>query len=63
MHPTRRELVLSSLGLGAAALAPRWEIVGQDDDLPEPSERVRRFEQLGFGLFVHWGLYSQLSAG
>lgn len=63
MHPTRRELVLSSLGLGAAALAPRWEIVGQDGDLPESSERVRRFEQLGFGLFVHWGLYSQLAAG
>lgn len=30
---------------------------------PQPSARVVRFERLGYGLFLHWGLYSQLGAG
>jgi len=29
--------------------------------VPEP--RIARFEKLGFGMFVHWGLYSQLGTG
>lgn len=28
-----------------------------------PEKRIERFENLGFGLFVHWGLYSQLGKG
>lgn len=28
-----------------------------------PEERIARFEKMGFGLFVHWGLYSQLGMG
>jgi len=31
--------------------------------LPEPSPRVRNYEQLALGLFVHWGLYSLLEEG
>ena len=31
--------------------------------VPVPSARVARFERLGFGMFVHWGLYSQLARG
>ncbi len=31
--------------------------------IPTPLARVRAFEELGFGMFVHWGLYSQLGAG
>jgi len=31
--------------------------------LPIPEERVARFEEMGFGMFVHWGLYSQLGVG
>jgi alpha-L-fucosidase len=31
--------------------------------IPKPSARVARFEQLGYGLFLHWGLYSQLGTG
>ena len=27
---------------------------------PCPEPRVAAFEQLAFGMFVHWGLYSQL---
>ena len=25
-----------------------------------PEKRISDFEKLGFGMFVHWGLYSQL---
>ncbi len=28
-----------------------------------PEKRIENFENLGFGLFVHWGLYSQLGKG
>ena len=30
---------------------------------PHPDRRVAAFEDLAFGLFVHWGLYSQLGRG
>ena len=30
---------------------------------PKPLKRVKDFEDLGFGMFVHWGLYSQLGTG
>ena len=61
---TRRQLLQSALALPAARL-PRWETVwpGVQDDGPQPAPRVRAFEQLAFGMFVHWGLYSQLAAG
>ena len=31
--------------------------------VPVPKEYIKRFEQLGFGMFVHFGLYSQLNSG
>lgn len=31
--------------------------------IPTPLKRVSDFEELGFGMFVHWGLYSQLGVG
>ena len=31
--------------------------------IPTPEKRVADFENLGFGLFIHWGLYSQLGKG
>lgn len=31
--------------------------------VPLPLPRVARFENLAFGLFVHWGLYAQLGQG
>ena len=31
--------------------------------IPQPQPHIARFEKLGFGMFVHWGLYSQLGAG
>ncbi len=30
---------------------------------PTPLPRIARFEKLGFGLFIHYGLYSQAGAG
>lgn len=31
--------------------------------MSEPLPRIRDYEDMGLGLFVHWGLYSQLSCG
>lgn len=31
--------------------------------IPTPEKRVAEFEEMGFGIFVHWGLYSQLEQG
>ncbi len=31
--------------------------------IPVPEKRITDFENLGFGMFIHWGLYSQLGEG
>lgn len=31
--------------------------------IPIPEKRVAEFENFGFGMFIHWGLYSQLGRG
>lgn len=31
--------------------------------IPKPTRRVSKFERLGFGMFIHWGLYSFLGKG
>ena len=31
--------------------------------IPKPSPYITEFEKLGFGLFMHWGLYSQVGVG
>ena len=31
--------------------------------IPAAAPRIARFEQLAFGMFIHWGLYSQLGRG
>ncbi|PTY01060.1 alpha-L-fucosidase [Verrucomicrobia bacterium LW23] len=31
--------------------------------IPAPLPRIARFEELGYGMFIHWGLYSQLGSG
>lgn len=36
---------------------------GNQDAVPVPELRVARFERLAFGMFIHWGLYSQLGQG
>ena len=32
-------------------------------NVPKPAKYIADFEQLGLGLFIHWGLYSQLGQG
>lgn len=34
-----------------------------DKKIPVPEKRITDFENLGFGMFIHWGLYSQLGKG
>ena len=31
--------------------------------IPVPLPRIANFEKMGFGMFIHWGLYSQLGQG
>ena len=31
--------------------------------VPVPLPRIAAFEKMGLGMFVHWGLYSQLGMG
>ncbi len=31
--------------------------------IPVPEKRIAEFENFGFGMFIHWGLYSQLKMG
>ena len=31
--------------------------------IPVPEKRVKEFEEMGFGMFVHWGLYALLGQG
>ncbi len=31
--------------------------------IPTPEPRVQRFEKLAYGMFIHWGLYSQIGKG
>lgn len=31
--------------------------------VPVPEKRIADFERMGFGMFIHWGLYSQLGRG
>jgi alpha-L-fucosidase len=38
-------------------------MTAKNDTIPKPLPRVARFEKLGFGMFLHWGLYSQVGKG
>ena len=31
--------------------------------VPVPAKYIAEFEERGFGMFIHWGLYSQLQQG
>ena len=34
-----------------------------ENKIPEAPQYIKDFEQLGFGMFVHYGLYSQIGHG
>lgn len=63
--PTRRELL--ALGAGALLTGPRIlradNLPDMQDEFPTPAPRIAAYENLAFGMFVHWGLYSQVGAG
>lgn len=70
----RREMLkVGTLGAAGLAMGGPWQLVhaGQPEGepfrgkgtLPTPDPRVARFETLAFGMFLHWGLYSQLGRG
>ncbi len=77
MNLTRRDILRHSAALGAAALfapahrigaaaagdASEPEAAAANDSVPKPEPRVARFERLAYGMFIHWGLYSQLGRG
>lgn len=70
---TRRDVLKSAAAvtLGSviptgtdAAVTPReTKQPMQKNAIPTPAPRITRFEHLAFGMFVHWGLYSQLGKG
>jgi alpha-L-fucosidase len=70
MGATRRDVLKMGVAAGlvpasgafvrAASIEPTAQPGG---DIPEPAARISAFERLAFGMFVHWGLYSQIGAG
>ncbi len=72
MKPSRRTFLQGVTGLGAlTAFAVNTPIVpaqtgeNEEEDMtfPTPLPRIARFEKLAYGMFIHWGLYSQLGKG
>jgi alpha-L-fucosidase len=65
---SRRTLITrAAAGLGAPALSAlaTQAAAGPSEDrpIPTPAPRIARFERLAFGMFLHWGLYSQIGRG
>jgi alpha-L-fucosidase len=62
--PSRRQ-VLAGIAGSAVASSPltSWAIMQTNDQIPKPSKHVANFEMMAFGMFVHWGLYSQMGQG
>jgi alpha-L-fucosidase len=72
--PNRRAFLKGLASSGVAAAAVSWNLTGVRsghgaeptagaDEIPVPLPRVARFERLAYGMFIHWGLYSQLGRG
>ncbi len=55
---------MGASGVIAAGPLSRWVLdQPMPQSLPTPAPRIAAFENLAFGMFVHWGLYSQLGRG
>ncbi len=44
-------------------LFPFFSLNADTDSMPVPELRVTAFEDMAFGMFIHWGIYSQLGQG
>ena len=70
MSMTRREFVQQT-ATGAAAAMGSAGLLGNNqrataddgDAVPVPEPRIAQFERMAYGMFIHWGLYSQLGRG
>jgi alpha-L-fucosidase len=58
-----RRALLQSTSFASLSLSASAAGAFQDGAIPVPAPRVARFERMGFGMFVHWGLYSQIGRG
>ena len=71
MSKTRRDFLqqLTAAGVVAASGAAHLrasedrDAADDGDAVPEPEPRIARFERMAYGMFIHWGLYSQLGRG
>lgn len=69
--PSRRQFIHASVALPVSTWlsGPRGFPLEpdrprlQEGDVPPRPERIRAFETMAFGMFLHWGLYSQIGAG
>ena len=72
MKLSRRDMFKTMAGSAAAAwganslrVALAAESGGEEPSgpIPKPAPRIERFERMAYGMFIHWGLYSQLGRG
>ncbi len=70
MRVSRRTFLNGVAATSAAALTQKGEANamttndGQDTrPIPTPAPRIAHFERMGYGMFIHWGLYSQMGRG
>lgn len=63
MRQTRREMLATLAALGAFGSGVHGQEEPDPMQTPTPEPRVARFERLAYGMFLHWGLYSQLGRG
>lgn len=67
MNLSRRSLLRGTVAMSVSTFTPLGEAHGMtqqnEKPIPIPAPRIAQFEQMGFGMFVHWGLYSQLGRG
>ncbi len=62
--PTRRDVIKLGASSVLAGSLGRFAMTNTTQDpVPSPEPRVAAFESLAFGMFVHWGLYSQIGKG
>ena len=73
-YQNRRSFMHNAVSAGALAWLAPWQLVSRDlradgqetageGPVPDPEKRVAEFERMAFGMFIHWGLYSQLGRG
>ena len=63
--PTRREFLKmgASSVIAAGSFSRLTATQPMNQSIPTPAPRIAAFENLAFGMFVHWGLYSQMAKG